>query len=449
MIEFAFDKAFQNEMFSLMIRDLSFTDKVLKFIPEERLYSDAHKFLFKEIKKKYEKTGTIPSYVEIEDNLKFADKSKRRIYKNFCKDIYESGVADEDFIKASLTNFAKKSAFVEIFQNGQVLYNAKKFEDAFSITMEGINELYGISFNDDVAIDASEFEEVRQRYIKSSLLGGRRIPTGIEDLDNALNGGLEKGELGILLAEAKRGKSIGLIHMGCACLMRRSGRVAHFVLEGTTEQTIMRYQSRLSGIEYSRIAKDEISRSEQKKIDEIGKKYISKLELIPMNKHWNYTVLDIEAKMKELTRRRLKPDLVVVDYGDLLKGHVKTNSTREEQTLVYRHLKQMSMIHDVAVWTASQAQRPSENPEKVTLLRAKHISESYEKVRIADFVGTLNQTPREKQLGILRFHLDIYRSNETDKTIMLLVDFNRMVFHGRYKSLSKEHLPTWFYKSKK
>ena len=450
MSEFAFDKGFQDEMLTLMIKDLSFTDKVVKYIPQERLYSDAHKFLFGEIKKKYEESGSVPSYIEIEDRLKHTERAKRRMFKNFSKDIYEGGIADGDFIKDKLTHYAKRSAFVELFQDSQVLYNAKKYEDAFALTMEGMGELYGISFSDDIAIDAGDFEGVRQRYIKSSLLVGNRVPTGIQVLDNILNGGLEKGELGILLAEAKRGKSIGLVHMGCVALMRGAGRVAHFVLEGTPEQAVMRYQSRLSGIEYSRIAKDEIASEEQKKLDYISEKYTTRLELVPMNAHWNYTVLDIETKIKELERRKLKPDLVIIDYADLLKGHVKTNSTREEQTLVYRHVKQMAMIYKVAIWTAAQAQRPSEDPEKVTLLRAKNVAECYEKVRIADFVATLNQTPREKGLGVLRFHLDIYRSNETDRTLLLMVDFTRMIFHSNtYATAEREHLPSWFFSNRK
>jgi hypothetical protein len=88
------------------------------------------------------------------------------------------------------------------------------------------------------------------------------------------------------------------------------------------------------------------------------------------------------------------------------------------------------MIRHVAIWSASQAQRPKDTPERAGLLRSKDIAESYEKVRIADFIATLNQTSHEKEAGILRFHLDLYRSNETDKTILLFVDFTRMIFHS-------------------
>jgi len=413
-------------------------------------------FLFKVIKEKFEKDGTVPSFVEVENAIKYMERHKRRMLKAFSSKIYDVKVSDESFIKESLTDYARKNSFIQIFQDGQTFWNAREHDKAYAYVMEGINNLYGISFNDDVAIGIEEFEDVRQRYIQKSLLRNNQVKTGIDQLDNEiLNGGLEKGELAILLAEPKKGKSIGLIHMGVAALMTHTGRVAHFVLEGLTEQTVMRYQSRLTGIEYKRILKDKLTEKETKLLSYVGEKYIRNLELIPMNQHWNYTVLDVEAKLKELERRKLKPDLVVIDYADLLHSHEKFENIRVEQTWVYRYLKQLAMMRSVAIWTASQAVRPKDSPEKQYTLRAKDISESYEKVRIADLVATLNQTPKERRLGILRFHVDIYRSNEDGRTIRFLTDYSKMIFHSKiYGTLAegKEYefqIPSWSSKKRK
>jgi len=446
--EFTFGAAFQDSMLSLMISDLNFTHRAVQYVPEERLYSEQHKFLFNAIKNKFKKDGTAPSFIEIEDLIKFEERHTRRMLKSFAEKIYDTKVKDDSFIKESLTDYSRKNAFIDIFQSGQTLWNAREHDKAYAYLMEGINDLYGISFNDDVAIDIEEFEDYRIRYIQKSLLHNNRIPTGIPQVDELLNGGLEKGELGILLGGPKSGKSIGLIHMGCAALLAREGRVAHFVLEGTTEQTIMRYQSRLTRIDYNRIKKDEITVEETKKLQKIGKTYMRNLELIPMNKHWNYTVLDIDAKLKELERRGLMPDLVVIDYGDLLKGHGKYEAFRFEQMAVYRYLKQMAMMRSIALWTGSQSNRPKDDPEKYHTLRARDISEAFEKVRIADFIATLNQTPNENKIGVLRFHMDMYRSNESGKTVRLLTDYSRMIFYSKlYGTLGDGELdfqiPSW------
>ena len=442
--EFAFGASFQEELLALMLQDLSVAMKAVKYIPKERLFSEAHQYLFGRIAFRLEKNGTTPTLVEIEDHLKTIEKHKRRMLKHFCQNIFDLKVKSADFIKEKLTDYAKRNAFIDIFQSAQTFYNSKKQEEAYEYVMNGIGDLYGISFQDDAVITIDHFEEIRQNYLHSSSASTRRIPTNIDPLDDILRGGLEKGEFAILLAEPKKGKSIGLIHMGCAALMMRKGRVAHFVLEGTTEQCVLRYQTRLTEILYRDLELDTITNEQRKRLNALAAKYTNRLDLIPMNAHWTYTALDVESKIKELKRVGRAPDLVVVDYGDLLKHHEPTENSRKEQTEVFRALKKIAMIHSVALWTASQAQRPGDALDKERILRARDIAECFEKVRIADLVCTLNQTLRERRHGLMRFCVDIYRSADTDKIIRLVQDYERMIFYSkRLGHIERDEAPGW------
>lgn len=433
ILEFHFSADFQEQMLAMMLKDVSFAARVCKFIPEERLYAETYKYLYQRIKERAEK-GEPVTYIEVEDHLKTIERRKRKMLRHFVKRIFQLKIESSDFIKDKLTDYAKKNAFIDVFQSAQTFWNSKRYEDAYLCTQAGINELYGISFKDDAIIPIQRFEEERQYLLTEALLSHRRVPTNIEPLDRVLRGGLEKGEFGIILAEPKKGKSIGLTHMGAMAVMMRMGRVAHFVLEGTTEQALLRYLSRLTQIEYHRLEKDDITLAESKKLDMLKTKFADQLDLIPFNQHWNYTVLDIEARLKELCAAGRKPDLVVIDYADLLKGVSKHKEVRHEQTEVYRDLKRLAVMNKYAMWTASQAQRPQKpkgEVEKATLLRARDIAECYEKVRIADLVVTLNQTYEEKLDGILRMHLDIYRSSDMDETVYMLSNYEKMVFYSR------------------
>lgn len=442
--EFSFGPTFQEEMLAIMLSDLTLAIKAVKFVPKERLYSDAHRYLFEQIKKHVESRSMTPTMVEIEDDLKTVEKVKRRMLQKFCKMIFDLKPKSSEYIKDKLTDYAKRNAFIEIFQGAQTFYNTKMHQEAYEYTMNGIGDLYTINFREDAAITIGQFEEIRQHYLHQSAMGTHRIPTNIGPLDEILRGGLEKGELGILLAEPKKGKSIGLIHMGCAALMMNRGRVAHFVLEGTTEQTVLRYQTRLTEIQYRDLETDHLKVPQRERLNGIEKKYRNRLDLIPMNAHWTYTALDVESKIKELTRIGRKPDLVVIDYGDLLRHHEPTDSARQEQTEVFRALKRIAMMHGVAIWTASQARRPNENPDKEYILRARDIAECFEKVRIADLVCTLNQTQRERRHGVMRFCIDIYRSADTDKIVRLVQDYERMIFYSkRLGHITREEAPAW------
>lgn len=448
-IKFQFTSEFQNQMLALMLEDPGFALKVTKYIPSDKLYSDSHIYLYEQIKKKLAKNNASLSWIEYDDELKHLEKAKRAVLKNYGKIVFSIKPENPEYIKEKVTEFAKRDAFVDIFATSQVFWNSEKFEQAFEYMMAGINDLYAIDFKDDAIVPVEKFEDERQIFIAKNVTQVKQIPTGITALDQVLRGGLSKGELAILLAEPKKGKSIGLLHMGVAATMTKFGRVAHFVLEGTTEQTILRYISRFTGIEYGRLEKDEITPEEQKKIDRIKESYIKQLDLIPFNKHWSYTVPDIEAKLRELTVGGRKPDLVVVDYADLLKSTQKYDSHRHEQTEVYRDLKRLAIMYNVAIWTASQAQRPKDDVQKREI-RAKDIAESYEKVRIADMVCSLNQTPIEKTFGILRLYIDIYRSSEGDIKIPLLTNFEKMIFHSkRYGTLtSRDESHEWMQEKK-
>jgi hypothetical protein len=102
--------------------------------------------------------------------------------------------------------------------------------------------------------------------------------------------------------------------------------------------------------------------------------------------------------------------MIIVDYGDLLEGRDgKYKSTYESQKSVFRDLKSLAN-REYAVWTASQAVRPNEKDENdMTPLKAREIADCYEKVRIADFVGSINQTPGERAEQKMRLWADIYR----------------------------------------
>lgn len=427
-IELSFGPSFQDQLLALMTRDMLFASNVIKNITEDKLYSEAHKWFFGKIKKKFEKTSSLISYVEIEDEAKLIEKSKRRLLLNFAKKIFSTKIEDEEFLKIKLTEHVRKISFVDMFMTAQTIWNEGKHADAYDYTKKEVESLHSINFTNESSISLSNFSEKRRMMVGSERF--QHIPTGITPLDEILRGGLEKGEFGILLAEPKKGKSIGLLHMGCAAVYTYA-RVAHFVLEGTTEQAMARYLSRLSGIEYDRIVKEELTLEESIKINKLEKRYGPFLELIPFNQHWNYTVLDVEAKLKELRSIGKNPDLVVIDYADLLKANSSLKEKRHEQTEIYRDLKRLAVMHKYAIWTASQATRPKDEPENEYLLRAKDISEAFEKVRIADLVATLNQTPREKENGILRFHLDIYRSNDFDSTLKIITNFEKMIFYSK------------------
>ena len=442
MLPFTYGEKFQRTMLAHMLKDITFASKCCDYIKADLLYSDAFQWIFSTIKKQIDDKMTVPSPIEIEDALKYVEVHKRKIYNKVIETVNNTELTSYDFIQEKLTDYSRKIKYNEIFREAQALYNTGEIEKAYEFTMGGMEDLYEITFHNNS--DISDLEAHRLIYIKQAAMGGGvTITSGIPELDLILGGGLERGRVGVLLAEPKKGKTIGLINFTCAAIRARSFKVVHFVLEGLTEETTIKIQSRLTGIPYRKIYTDDLTPDESKLLDKVNDLIKARLRVVPMNNKWDYTTLDVDSKLKELDRKGFKTDLAVIDYGDLLKGrsHFSSSEKRHEQTEVFRDIKKIAMTRKCAIWTASQAVRPKDAPEKEYLLRSKDVSESYEKIRIVDFIATINQTPKEKRLGIIRFHADLYRNNDCDKTIRLVVDFSRMIFFSGRLNLDLHKLP--------
>jgi hypothetical protein len=97
-----------------------------------------------------------------------------------------------------------------------------------------------------------------------------------------------------------------------------------------------------------------------------------------------------------------KPDLVIVDYADLLRGTVSRKEMRHELESIYEDLRGVAGEYEMPLFTASQANRSALEQD---VIEADKISESYSKVMIADFVLSLSRKVTDKIAGTGRFHI--------------------------------------------
>ena len=97
-----------------------------------------------------------------------------------------------------------------------------------------------------------------------------------------------------------------------------------------------------------------------------------------------------------------KPDVIVVDYADILKPISNYREKRLNLGETYEHLRGMAGEFDVPVWTASQANRSSLEEE---VIGADKVSEDYSKVMTADFVMSLSRKIEDKVANTGRIHI--------------------------------------------
>ncbi len=208
-----------------------------------------------------------------------------------------------------------------------------------------------------------------------------------------IQGGLDKGELGIVVAPPKHGKSTVLFNLGASALMA-GYNVMHVTLEMKKKLVATRYDCRLLGTSMRLLHKK--PKSFLKTMRELRKKLQSKLHIV-------------EYPTKRLTLSNLKSiasgvgnlDLVIVDYADLMRSPRHMKDKRLELIETYEQLRGLAGELDVPVWTASQSNRQSVGAKVITM---DMTAEAFDKIAIADIAVSVCQTMQEAHAGKMRLY---------------------------------------------
>ena len=211
------------------------------------------------------------------------------------------------------------------------------------------------------------------------------VSTGWELIDNISKGGLGRGELGVVIAPTGAGKSMALVHLGVHAL-KLGLNVVHYTLELQDKVVSLRYDSCITGIPLSDVkeCKDQVWDG----IQDIPGKLIVKE--YPTK---SATTNTIKHHLEKLKRKDFKIDMVIVDYGDLIRPINSQREKRIELESIYEELRGLAQVFNCSLWTASQTNRSGLNAEVITM---ESISEAFNKCFVADFICTISRTVKDK-----------------------------------------------------
>ena len=237
------------------------------------------------------------------------------------------------------------------------------------------------------------------------------------------------------LAPMKRGKTFALIDAGVTGI-QNGLKVLHVSLEMSENQMLKRYWTSLSG--QLNKDKDDINYSYFEKTDADEKPWVIKHKTISRKA---VSVAEVERKQKSLRRlfrggdirvlavpayswtvERLDieldrlaqqeqyiPDIIIVDYADIMAPSDKSDY-RNQIDGIWKRLRGLAQKRKAVVFTASQSGRASIDKDA----DATDIAEDIRKLAHVTSMVSLNQTPAEKQAGILRLKQLAVREGEAE-----------------------------------
>lgn len=112
------------------------------------------------------------------------------------------------------------------------------------------------------------------------------------------------------------------------------------------------------------------------------------------------------------------PDVIVIDYADILAPESKYSEGREKIDETWKALKNLAATRHCLVVTASQSTRATLNTKNV---RASDVAEDIRKVAHVDAMFALNQTVVEKKEGVIRVGCATHRWQEFDENKFVYV----------------------------
>ncbi len=295
---------------------------------------------------------------------------------------------DLQFVKDKSLDFCRKQALKAALEGAVDQMQAEKYESI----VESIRKAVQVGTAPSVGHDF--FNEMDARFTR---LKRDTIPTGIQELDKKelLNGGSGKGELLCVVGGSGSGKSHWLTMIGANAL-RHGRNVLHYTFELSETAVGIRYDSNLCDMDSNEVMdrKDEVKKFYEE--NKLGRLFIKEY---PTN---TASIFTIRSHVERLDLKGFKPDIIIIDYADIMRSTRQFDSLRHELKLVYEELRGLAMELGIPIWTASQSNKEGANAEVIDMT---NMSEAYGKAMICDFIISVSRRSHEKATGWGRLYV--------------------------------------------
>lgn len=377
---------FQVKVIAALFTDRIFLQQIADIIQADYFESDANSWLLEIILEHFRQYKAPPSkdvlkvkITEIENDI-----LKTAVLEQL-KEVFRYMESDDlSFVKDEILKFCKNQEIKRAIMDSVSLLKMGNYDEIKS----KMDSAMKAGADTDIGLDY--VNNVGARYNEAAR---HTITTGWDVIDDLMDGGLAPGELGVVMAPAGIGKSWMLINIG-ANAVRAGKTVIHYTLELNENYVGQRYDSVLTGINAQTLKhhQDTVEEKMRSLTGELTIKYYPTKSV---------GVMALKAHIEKTIMQGKTPDLVIVDYGDLLKVNTKKDKHEALEDL-YEELRGMAGEYKIPVWTASQAGRSALEED---IIEADKIASSYGKVMVADFLMSLSRKVEDKMSGTGRGHV--------------------------------------------
>ncbi len=378
--------SFQIKVLSSLLTHKDFLININDMLSDEYFDNQAHKWIVKEILKYYEKYHTTPSMDVLKVELqKITNDVLKLSIKEQLKEAYKSSDEDLDYVQEEMSSFCKNQQLKKALLGSVDLLNSGEY-DSIRVLIDN-----ALKAGQDKNVGHEYNKDIESRYREDSRT---TIPTPWDRINNLLQGGLGNGDFGLIFGNPGGGKSWSLVALG-GHAVRLGYNVVHYTLELGEQYVGLRYDAFFSKIPVDRII------PQREKVEEIVPQLPGQL-IIKEFPTGRATMSTVESHIKKITDLGVKPDLVIIDYVDLLSTKKRTADRKGEIDDIYTSTKGLARELNIPVWSVSQVNRAG---AKDDIVEGDKAAGSYDKIMITDVCISLSRKRKDKVNGTGRFHI--------------------------------------------
>jgi replicative DNA helicase len=383
-----YGQSFQTKVLSSLIADVRMLDTLSEIIHPKFFESEANKWIAEEVVSYYDEFKKSPTLdvfkVEVS---KLDDKGFQKSVVEQLKSVFtQVGDSDLEYVKKEFSSFCINQNLKNAIVQSIDLLKAGNYDRIKDLVDKAMKVGVDSDLGHDYLLD---FEERTEDVNRNT------VPTGWDCINELMDGGLGPGELGVAVAPSGVGKTWVLCALGAAAV-KAGLNVVHYSLELSEHYVGQRYDT-----VFTQIPSADVKDKKDEVLDKI-QRLRGKL-LIKYFPPKGVSAKKIEAHIEKMTAAGNKPDLIIIDYADLLLSHSnKSDSTYGEQGGVYIELRGISGELGIPIWTASQTNRSAIDSE---VIEADKVADSYAKVMNADFIMSISRKSKDKLNNTARFHI--------------------------------------------
>ena len=378
--------SFQIKVLSSLLTHKDFLININDLLNDEDFDNQAHRWIVKEILKYYDVYHTTPSMDVLKVELQKIDNDVLKLsIREQLKLAYEASDEDLKYVQEEFSHFCKNQQLKKALLGSVDLLKSGEYDSIRTLIDNALKA--GLDKN----IGHEYEKDIESRYREESRV---TIPTPWGQINDLLQGGLGNGDFGLIFGNPGGGKSWSLVAIGGHAI-KIGYNVLHYTLELGEDYVGRRYDAFFSNIPVDKVS------SQKDKIGDIIEDLKGNLIIkeFPTGKA---TMTTIESHIQKVKDLGVEPDLVLIDYVDLLSSKRRTVDRKSEIDDIYSSTKGLARELNIPIWSVSQVNRAG---AKDNIVEGDKAAGSYDKMMITDVCISLSRQRKDKVEGTGRFHI--------------------------------------------